>query len=80
MYGAQGHSSLFLMFGLDTMFTLGKNCTHFLLDIGIAAMEALLGEWGASHCTVETSRGCCLSCVTPLQGASPRVKVVICVE
>ena len=36
MYGAQGHSSLFPMFGLDTMSTLGKNCTHFLLDIGIA--------------------------------------------
>ena len=32
MYGAQGHSSLFPMIGLDTMSTLGKNCTHFLLD------------------------------------------------
>ena len=27
MYGAQGYSSLFPMFGLDTMSTLGKNCT-----------------------------------------------------
>ena len=27
MYGTQGHSSLFPMFGLDTMSTLGKNCT-----------------------------------------------------
>ena len=27
MYGAQGHSSLFPVFGLDTMSTLGKNCT-----------------------------------------------------
>ena len=35
MYSAQGHSSLFPMFGLDTMSTLGKNYTHFLLDIGI---------------------------------------------
>ena len=32
IYGTQGHSSLFPMFGLDTMSTLGKNCTHFLLD------------------------------------------------
>ena len=29
MYGAQGHSSLFPMFGLDTMSAVGKNCTHF---------------------------------------------------
>ena len=27
MYGAQGHSSLFPVFGFDTMSTLGKNCT-----------------------------------------------------
>ena len=44
MYGAQGHSSLFPMFGLDTMSTLGKNCTHFLLDIGIACNG--VGLWG----------------------------------
>ena len=74
MNGAQGHSSLCPMFGLDTMSTLGKNCTHFLLDIGMLAMEPLLGKWGASHCIVEASRGCCLSCVTPHQGASTRVR------
>ena len=33
MYGVQGHSSLFPMFVLDTMCTLGKNCIPFLLDI-----------------------------------------------
>ena len=44
MYGAQGHSSLFPVFGLDTMSTLGKNCTHFLLDIGIACNG--VGLWG----------------------------------
>ena len=44
MYGAQGHSCLFPMFGLDTMSTLGKNCTHFLLDIGIACNG--VGLWG----------------------------------
>ena len=27
------------MIGLDTMSTLGKNCTHFLLDIGIACND-----------------------------------------
>ena len=44
MYGTQEHSSLFPMFGLDTMSTLGKNCTHFLLDIGIACNG--VGLWG----------------------------------
>ena len=76
MYGTQGHSSLCPMFGLDTMSTLGKNCT--------------VGYWyclQCNHCwangvraTVEDSRGCGLSCVTPLQGASTWVKVAICVE
>ena len=37
-------------------------------------MEPLLGEWGASHCTVEASS---LSCVSPLQGASTRFRVAI---
>ena len=73
MYGTQGHSSLFPVFGLDTMSTLGKNCTF--------------GYWYClqwNHCwangvraTVEASRGCGLSCVTPLQGASIRVRVTI---
>ena len=40
-------------------------------------MEPLLGEWGASHCTVEDSS---LSCVSQIQGASTRVRVAICVE
>ena len=43
----------------------------------LPAMEPLLGEWGASHCTVEASS---LSCVSPLQGASTRFRVAICVE
>ena len=75
MYGTQGHSSLFPMFGFDTMSTLGKNCTHFLLHkLVLPVMDTLLGEWGASHCTVEASRGCGHSCVTPPQGASTRVR------
>ena len=58
MYGAQGHSSLFPMFGLDTMSTLGKNCTHFLLDIGIACNGN--GWANGVRATVEASKGCCL--------------------
>ena len=46
MYGAQRHSSLFPMFGLDTMSTLGKNCTHFLLHIGIACNGTIVGRMG----------------------------------
>ena len=46
MYGTQGHSSLFPMFGLDTMSTLGKNCIHFLLDIGIACNGTIVGRMG----------------------------------
>ena len=46
MYGAQGHSSLFPMFGLDTMSTLGKNCIPFLLDIGIACNGNIVGRMG----------------------------------
>ena len=46
MYGTQGHSSLFPMFGLDTMSALGKNCTHFLLDIGIACNGTIVGRMG----------------------------------
>ena len=45
-FGAQGHSNLFPMFGLDTMSTLGKNCTHFLLDIGIACNGTIVGRMG----------------------------------
>ena len=46
MYGTQGHSSLFPMFRLDTMSTLGKNCTHFLLHIGIACNGTIVGRMG----------------------------------
>ena len=46
MYGAQGHSSLFPMFGFDTMSTLGKNCTHFLSDIGFACNGTIVGQMG----------------------------------
>ena len=46
MYGAQGHSSLFPMFGLDTMSTLGKNCTHSLLDIGIGCNGTIVRRMG----------------------------------
>ena len=46
MYGAQGHSSVCPMIGLDTMSTLGKNCTHFLLDIGIACNGTIVGRMG----------------------------------
>ena len=46
MYGAQGHSSVYPMIVLDTMSTLGKNCTHFLLDIGIACNGTIVGRMG----------------------------------
>ena len=46
MHGAQGHSSVCSMIGLDTMSTLGKNCTHFLLDIGIACNGTIVGQMG----------------------------------
>ena len=47
------------------------------LDIGIACNGTIVDGVRA---TVEDSRGCGLSCVTPLQGASSCVKVAICVE
>ena len=47
VYGAQRHSSLFPVFGLDTMSTLGKNCTlNFLLHIGIACNGTIVGRMG----------------------------------
>ena len=54
MYGTQGHSSLFPVFGLDTM---GKNCTHFLLDIGIACNGTIVGRMGCEPLYHEASRG-----------------------
>ena len=81
MYGTQGHSSLFPMFGLDTMCTpWGRIVLTYCCILVLPAMEPLLGEWGASHCTIEDSRGCCLSCVSPPHSASTRVRVAICVE
>ena len=57
MYGTQGIAVCFPCLVWILCLLWGRIVLTFCWILVLPAMEPLLGEWGASHCTIEASRG-----------------------